>query len=499
MKLGKTLQDIKKLSKKQSNKKNYAGWFQSFGGEAPIENAFFNMAMGTASTSSSDTSDSGSTDGGIGMVGSVGEDLERSNSPTSMHRHRVKGDINHKNMNKKEYITLKITDGNSERDIKVDKNEVIKALVGILEYDMNYLEMDIDDIRKEVEENLESYVNEYYDDLCDGFHNCNECEKESEDNYEDLTKYTFEDIDSSDPKVEVTKYESPSSYKFDEDWDEYDFDDDDQDDRFELIDRKTVYDSDGFTTDYSMYYDTLEEKYVMVFGDSDLYRPEDENYDAEFDDEKTAREWFDNYKGFEDEEDDFYECFHKPLKLDRNSYKKPTNPFDNVEESLDDDPDGLSELSDDFLDKYAGYDSEWMKEKSKRNPFSGYLSSDDEEIRDCRNHGERKKEEKFCKLHKEKDRFKYDDAPLEEGEMKNLDIEFSENKDLLNKLSRDIDDLYKELSFLKNTAPKEIRKGGAFESQEEIDDAVDATERALDLAKAKYKILLRRGNQDERI
>ena len=69
---------------------------------------------------------------------------------------------------------------------------------------------------------------------------------------------------------------------------------------WELVDRKSVLDYDGFYTEYSMYTDG--ERYVMVFGDSDIYRPEDGDWDWETDSEETAYEWFSHYNGFEDEE-----------------------------------------------------------------------------------------------------------------------------------------------------------------------------------------------------
>lgn len=76
-KIGITLEDVLRKSRKQSKRKNYRGWVQSFGGEAPINNAFFNMAMGTAS----EPCCSGEADGGVGMVGSVGEGLYYDDSP----------------------------------------------------------------------------------------------------------------------------------------------------------------------------------------------------------------------------------------------------------------------------------------------------------------------------------------------------------------------------------------------------------------------------------
>lgn len=62
------------------------------------------------------------------------------------------------------------------------------------------------------------------------------------------------------------------------------------------VDSKSVQDSDGFTTDYTMYKDE-NGKYVFVFGDKDLYKPEDGDFDWEAETEEEAREWFDSYKG----------------------------------------------------------------------------------------------------------------------------------------------------------------------------------------------------------
>ena len=69
-----------------------------------------------------------------------------------------------------------------------------------------------------------------------------------------------------------------------------------------LVDRKDVRDSDGFWTVYSMYRRMPFDEYVMVFGDPDIYRPEDGYFDEEFDNEAEAYEWFENYNGFEDDE-----------------------------------------------------------------------------------------------------------------------------------------------------------------------------------------------------
>ena len=71
----------------------------------------------------------------------------------------------------------------------------------------------------------------------------------------------------------------------------------DPEERYEFVDVKSVQDSDGFYTDYTMYHDIVEDRYVFVFGDSDLYRPESGDFDWECDSEKEAWEWFNDYSG----------------------------------------------------------------------------------------------------------------------------------------------------------------------------------------------------------
>lgn len=83
------------------------------------------------------------------------------------------------------------------------------------------------------------------------------------------------------------------------------FDDEESEDTYYmLVDRKDIVDSDGFWTKYSMYRKMPGDEYVMVFGDPDIYRPEDGYFDAEFDNEDEAYEWFNDYEGFEDDEDE---------------------------------------------------------------------------------------------------------------------------------------------------------------------------------------------------
>ena len=74
------------------------------------------------------------------------------------------------------------------------------------------------------------------------------------------------------------------------------------------VDSKSVRDSDGFYTDYTWY--TNGKKHIFIFGDSEIYTPEDSDYDWEVEiypgNEQNAmdeaQEWFDNYKGFDEDE-----------------------------------------------------------------------------------------------------------------------------------------------------------------------------------------------------
>jgi len=77
---------------------------------------------------------------------------------------------------------------------------------------------------------------------------------------------------------------------------------------------KSVLDSDGFYTDYT-WYKSSDGLNVFVFGDSDLYRPDDGNFDWEEEDDEAAQEWFDSYSGYDD---DFLEesaTEDKPVEL----------------------------------------------------------------------------------------------------------------------------------------------------------------------------------------
>lgn len=63
---------------------------------------------------------------------------------------------------------------------------------------------------------------------------------------------------------------------------------------------KSVKDADGFNTDYTWY--TNGTNHIFIFGDKELYGPSDSSPDWECCNENEAKEWFDNYKGFEEAE-----------------------------------------------------------------------------------------------------------------------------------------------------------------------------------------------------
>lgn len=87
-------------------------------------------------------------------------------------------------------------------------------------------------------------------------------------------------------------------------------------DKYKKIISKQVMDSDGFYTDYTMYYNPDEDNYFFMFGDEDVYGPDPDYADWTCETNEEATEWYNNYNGFEDE--DLDECFTPYLKEDIN-------------------------------------------------------------------------------------------------------------------------------------------------------------------------------------
>lgn len=85
----------------------------------------------------------------------------------------------------------------------------------------------------------------------------------------------------------------------------YDYGDDD----WVKVVSKSVYDSDGFTTDYTWYKSKDGKLHIFMFGDSDIYTPDRDYADWETESEQEASDWFDAYGDEYDDDDDFYEDF----------------------------------------------------------------------------------------------------------------------------------------------------------------------------------------------
>lgn len=78
-----------------------------------------------------------------------------------------------------------------------------------------------------------------------------------------------------------------------------------RDSPYEVIDSKMVMDSDGFYTDYTWYRDKENGTSFFMFGDKDIYAPDPDYADYVCDSDEEAEEWFSDYIGFEDDDDDF--------------------------------------------------------------------------------------------------------------------------------------------------------------------------------------------------
>lgn len=77
--------------------------------------------------------------------------------------------------------------------------------------------------------------------------------------------------------------------------------DDDDDSEWKYIKSKSVLDSDGFYTDYTLYQNVLTGEFICMYGDNDVYEPDPDYADWSGDSEQEAMEWFDNYEtGYEE-------------------------------------------------------------------------------------------------------------------------------------------------------------------------------------------------------
>lgn len=111
------------------------------------------------------------------------------------------------------------------------------------------------------------------------------------------------------------------------------------DSRWICLDIKHVRDSDGMLTDYALYTTEDEDKYICMFGDVDAYPPDEMYADAEFDSEEAALEWFEDYTGPGDEDED-YDIYHddidsaEELDEDEDDLDHPDQEFDSADTSI---------------------------------------------------------------------------------------------------------------------------------------------------------------------
>ena len=99
----------------------------------------------------------------------------------------------------------------------------------------------------------------------------------------------------------------------------YDDNEHDELELWEVLGTKQVQDSDGFWTDYTLWHNIETDQYVCIFGDSDLYNPENTSPDFETASEFEAYEWFNDYDTGELEgEDDIYDEIHSSTNPRRN-------------------------------------------------------------------------------------------------------------------------------------------------------------------------------------
>ena len=125
-------------------------------------------------------------------------------------------------------------------------------------------------------------------------------------------------------------------------------------DRYYRIDIKHVKDSDGFLTDYTWWYDAATDQHIFIFGDSEVYTPEDSSPDWETDSEDTAQEWWDNYVGPYEDDDLDEGLFNKLDAIESKVLGR------NVVDALD-------EMSEEQLDKEIRAAKSLIKQAQDRN------------------------------------------------------------------------------------------------------------------------------------
>lgn len=71
---------------------------------------------------------------------------------------------------------------------------------------------------------------------------------------------------------------------------------------FDEIASKLVMDCGGFLTEYTMYLNIATGEYVFIFGDKDIYTPDNTDPDWVCETREESWIWFENYHGINEEE-----------------------------------------------------------------------------------------------------------------------------------------------------------------------------------------------------
>ena len=82
--------------------------------------------------------------------------------------------------------------------------------------------------------------------------------------------------------------------------DDEEYYDDEFEEKWDLIARKDIKDADGFMTEYSLYGSNTG-RIVTVYGDHDIYTPENGDIDEEFESLQEAEEWFYDFDPFNED------------------------------------------------------------------------------------------------------------------------------------------------------------------------------------------------------
>ena len=292
----------------------------------------------------------------------------------------------------------------------------------------------------------------------------------------DITSTVADELDEMvDPELEKVGYEDEIDESYFADLDEIEDDFEDGEDGVDDIDESIS------GSPESEEWEAIVKKFVKKAGGEVLYIS-DNHFGWERPDgsmvKLTARDLENILKNTKFEEDTFEEydeCIHNAEdelpELDEavsfnpdydDDFGDRITSYDIYRASRDLDSSDEEAFEDRDPDRYdAAHAEEWMK----KHPYGWYNSESDYGIGD------------------------EDTESLNEAAMSDLALEVQSEDDIVSKLENDINKLEEERNFLINQAPKEINKGGAFDSQEEIDDALEATERALRNTRLKLKII----------